>query len=151
MSVGTFCNREVVVTDVETSAAEAARLMREFHVGDVVVVDARDGERRPVGVVTDRDLAIEVMAQAVDPEAVTVKELVTRPLETLNEDTDFWDALSHMRACGVRRIPIVNARGGLEGIFTFDDALSLIAEALVDLGRIVPRQIAREERDRPAR
>jgi predicted transcriptional regulator len=94
---------------------------------------------------------IEVMAQAVDPESVTVKELMTRALETIDEDADFWDALSHMRACGVRRIPVVNARGGLEGIFTFDDALSLLAEALVDLGKIVPRQIAREERDRPQR
>lgn len=151
MSVGQLCNRDVVVTGPETSAADAARLMREFHVGDLVVVDERSDERRPIGLITDRDLVIEVMAQAVDPESVTVKELMTRALETIDEDADFWDALSHMRACGVRRIPVVNARGGLEGIFTFDDALSLLAEALVDLGKIVPRQIAREERDRPQR
>ena len=70
-------------------------------------------------------------------------------LETVLDGTDFWDALSHMRACGVRRIPVVNNRGGLEGIFTFDDALELIAEGLVDLVKVVGRQIARERRVRP--
>jgi CBS domain-containing protein len=90
-----------------------------------------------------------LLAQRVDPAAVTVKDLMTRDLETVLEGTDFWDALSHMRACGVRRIPVVNGRGGLEGIFTFDDALELIAEGLADLVKVVGRQISREQRVRP--
>jgi CBS domain-containing protein len=151
MTVGAICNREVVVTGPETSAAEAAQLMREFHVGDLVVVDMRGGERVPIGLVTDRDLVIEVLAQGVDPTAVTVEALMTREIETVREDTDFWDALSRLRACGVRRMPVVNVRGGLEGIFTFDDSLGLVAEALTDLGKVVARQIAREQRDRPGR
>jgi CBS domain-containing protein len=151
MTVGAICNRDVIVTGRGTSAAEAAQLMREFHVGDLVVIDEAGPERLPIGVVTDRDLVIEVMAQGVDPHGVTVESLMTRSLETVREDTEFWDALSHLRACGVRRMPVVNARGGLEGIFTFDDALGLIAEALVDLGKVVPRQIAREQRERPRR
>jgi CBS domain-containing protein len=139
----------VVVTGPDTSAEEVAQLMRTHHVGDVVVVEERGGERRPIGVVTDRDLVVEVIAQRIDPNSVTVKELMTRNLETVLDGTDFWDALSHMRACGVRRIPVVNNRGGLEGIFTFDDALELIAEGLVDLVKVVGRQIARERRVRP--
>jgi CBS domain-containing protein len=149
MSIGVLCNREVIVTGPETSAQEAAELMRTHHVGDIVVVEERGGEHRPVGLITDRDLVVELLAQRVDPAAVTVKDLMTRDLETVLEGTDFWDALSHMRACGVRRIPVVNGRGGLEGIFTFDDALELIAEGLADLVKVVGRQISREQRARP--
>ena len=149
MSIGALCNREVIVTGPQTSAQEAAELMRTHHVGDIVVVEERGGERRPVGLITDRDLVVEVLAQRVDPAAVTVKDLMTRDLETVLEGTDFWDALSHMRACGVRRIPVVNGRGGLEGIFTFDDALELIAEGLADLVKVAGRQISREQRVRP--
>ena len=144
VTIGVLCNREVVVTSPDTSAGEAAELMRLQHVGDLVVVEERGGEAYPVGIVTDRDLVVEVMAQKVDPNAVTVKELMTRNLETVRDTTDFWDALSHMRACGVRRIPVVNARGGLEGIFTFDDALEFVAEGLVDLVKLVGRQIDQE-------
>ena len=148
MTIGVLCNREVIVTGPDTSAEEAAELMRLHHVGDLVVVEERGGEARPVGIVTDRDLVVEVMAQKVEPNAVTVKELMTRDLETVRDTTDFWDAVSHMRACGVRRIPVVNARGGLEGVFTFDDALELVAEGLADLVKVVGRQIDLERRVR---
>jgi len=149
MAIGTLCNREVIVTDPGTSALEAARLMRAHHVGDLVVVDDANGARRPVGLITDRDLVVEVMAQRVDPAAVTIDALMTRDLETIPESTEFWDALAHMRACGVRRIPVVNGRGALEGIFTLDDALELISEGLVDMVKVVGRQIARERKTRP--
>jgi len=150
MSIGAVCNREVVVTGPETTAQEAAELMRAHHVGDIVVVEEHHGQRCPIGLITDRDLVIEVIAEAIDPVSVTVAELMTRDVETLEEGTDFWDALSHMRACGVRRIPIVNDKGGLEGIFTFDDALVLIRQGLSDLGKVVDGQIARERRARPS-
>lgn len=64
MSVGEICNREVVVADKEEDAREAARLMRQYHVGDLVVVERRGEESIPLGVVTDRDLVIEVLANA---------------------------------------------------------------------------------------
>ena len=151
MSIGAVCNREVVVTGPETTAREAAALMRAHHVGDVVVVDEKRGQRRPIGIITDRDLVIEVIAEGIDPASVTVAELMTRDVETIDEGTDFWDALAHMRACGVRRIPVVNEKGGLEGIFTFDDALEIVREGLCDLGKVVDGQIARERRARPSR
>jgi CBS domain-containing protein len=150
MSIGAVCNREVIVTGPETTAREAAELMRAHHVGDIVVVEEKRGQRRPIGLITDRDLVIEVIAEGIDPASVTVAELMTRDLETIEDGTDFWDVLSQMRACGVRRIPIVNKKGGLEGIFTFDDALELIREGLCDLGKVVDGQIARERRARPS-
>ncbi len=150
MSVALLCNREVVVAAPDTSAREAAELMRIHHVGDLVVVEQRGGERCPVGLITDRDLVVEIIAQKVDPASVTVGDLMTRDVETVHEATDFWDALLHMRSCGVRRVPVVDDRGGLVGIFTFDDALELVSEAMVDLVKIVAGQVGRERRTRPA-
>lgn len=146
MSIGAVCNREVVVTGPETTAQEAAELMRAHRVGDIVVLDESFDVRRPIGLITERDLVLEVVAEGVDPASVTVGELMTRDLETIEDGTDFWDALARMRACGVRRIPIVNKNGGLEGIFTFDDALELIRRGLCDFGKILDGQIARERR-----
>ena len=147
MTVGRLCNREVVITGRESSAAEAARLMREFHVGDLVIVEAGEA-RKPVGLVTDRDVVVEVVAAGLDPESVSVADLITRPVATITEDTDFWEALAQMRKEGVRRMPVVSEAGGLEGIFTLDDALGLLAEASSNLVALVSREIDQEERTR---
>lgn len=150
MPVGALCNREVAVTGTSTSIAMAARLMRQRHVGDLVIV-SEDEERRPQGLLTDRDLVLEILAEGVDPDAVTVADVMTRDLQTIDEDADFWDAVHHMRRHGVRRLPVVNAAGGLEGILTLDDALELISEALSDLVALISRESEREKTDRPAR
>jgi CBS domain-containing protein len=144
MSVGTLCNREVVVTDKDTSIAEAAELMRKYHVGDLVVLDDGDG-RRPIGLITDRDIAVGIVAKGLDPDTLSVADVMTGDLETVFEDADFWDALAHMRRHGVRRLPVVNDAGGLEGILTLDDALSLISEAMNDLVDLVYREVDREK------
>lgn len=150
MSVGAVCNREVVVTGPETSVAEAAALMREFHVGDVVVVEEGD-QRLPVGLVTDRDIVVEIAALGLDPNDVAVEDIMTRELEAVPEDTEFWDAVSSMRHHGIRRLPVVNDSGGLEGILTLDDVLELTAEMLTGLVAAVSRQIDQEKATRPGR
>jgi len=150
MSVGTLCNREVAVTGADTSIAEAARLMRRRHVGDLVIL-SEDEERRPVGLVTDRDLVVEVLAEDVAPDSISVADVMTRTLVTIDEDADFWDALHQMRHHGVRRLPVVNAAGGLEGIITLDDALELVSEALSDLVSLISRESEQEKQARPTR
>lgn len=142
MSVGHLCNRTVIVIDPSASVAEAARLMREHHVGDLVVVD---GYRRPIAIVTDRDIVVYVVAQGLDPEAITVADVSRRAVETIREDADFLDTLTHMRRCAVRRMPIVDEEGALQGILTLDDALELIGEAVNNLVVLVSREIDLEE------
>jgi CBS domain-containing protein len=144
MSVGTLCNREVIVADKDTSVAEAAELMRRYHVGDLVVLDDSEA-RRPVGLITDRDIAVGIVAKRLDPDTLTVADVMTGDLETVFEDADFWDALAHMRRHGIRRLPVVNDAGGLEGILTLDDALMLISEAMNDLVDLVYREVDREK------
>ncbi len=149
MSVGEVCNREVVVVEQDADAGEASRLMREFHVGDLVVVERRGEMNVPLGIVTDRDLVIEVLAQDVDPASVSVKDLMVRPLETANEEDAILDTLQHMREKGLRRLPVVNASGGLVGILTVDDVIDLLAEELTDVVALGVRQRQKEKLQRP--
>ncbi len=142
MSIGTLCNRTVIVARPETTVAAAARLMREHHVGDIVVVDA---EKKPVSIVTDRDIVVTVVAQGLDGEDITVTDISQRPIETIREDVDLLDTLNHMRRCGVRRMPVVDTEGVLQGILTLDDALELIGEAINSLVVLVSREIDQEE------
>lgn len=145
MSVGEYCNREVVITEKHTEIQEAARLMRNYHVGDLVVVEPRgDGENVPVGIVTDRDLVVEVLAQALDSSSVTVADIMSQNPITAQEQDNLWDTLNRMRAQGVRRLPVVNGAGGLVGILTADDVLALIAEGLADLVKLVQRELKQE-------
>lgn len=140
MSVGEICNREVVCAEGQLSVLEAARLMRQFHVGALVVLDDMEEGRRPVGIVTDRDIVVEVVAAAVAPEAVRVADVMTTQLLTAREEDTVWDTLQRMRAKGVRRAPVINSQGRLEGLVTVDDMLEVLAGELSDISRLVERE-----------
>lgn len=145
MSIGEICNREVVTIEKSAPVARAAKLMRQFHVGSVVVV--ADGEQplKPVGVVTDRDLAIEILAHEVPVETVTVGDVMGADLLTGREEDGVWETIMRMRAMGVRRLPIVGDHGELVGILTMDDLLQFVVGELSDLVKLVRREQKREE------
>ena len=148
MNVGTVCTRLVVTCSPVISALDAATLMREYHVGDLVVAEDRGGTLYPVGIVTDRDLVVEVMAKELDPESVKAGDLMSRELTTLDEDADLQTAIAVMRDAQVRRIPVVSPSGGLVGIVTQDDVANGLAVQLGDLSRIGALQAATEQRRR---
>lgn len=151
MSVSEYCNREVVIAEPELSAVDAAVLMRQHHVGDLVVVRQEKVGMVPVGIVTDRDLVIEVMAAGLDPASVTLGDLMSAELYTVAEGEVLMDAIALMRDKGVRRLPVVNDQGGLEGLLAVDDVLELVAEQLSDITRLVGREQQQEQelRSRP--
>ncbi len=149
MSVGKFCNREVVITGRETSILETARLMRRHHVGDVIVAESRDGQQVPVGIVTDRDMVVELLAEEVDLKAVDIGDVMSFDLVVVQEDADLLETVKLMRGKGVRRIPVVNDRGGLVGLLALDDLLELIAEQVGDLVHLIRNEQEREHRKRP--
>jgi CBS domain-containing protein len=144
MNVGEICNREVVVCYRGTPLVEAARLMREHHVGSLVVVVDRLSERVPVGIVTDRDITVAVIAKGLDPKALTVGDVISEELLSLREQDGLVDALRIMRGRGIRRLPVLTRSGALAGIISLDDVLELLAEQLDDLVGIVGRERARE-------
>jgi CBS domain-containing protein len=144
MPIGEFCNREVVFATRETSIPEAAQLMRKFHVGDLVVVDEIDSKRVPVGIVTDRDIVIEIVSQSLDLNEFSVGDIMSPQLISVQEKEGVFEAIRLMRAKGIRRIPVVNQEGGLEGIVSADDILDLLAEEMTELAKVVPREQERE-------
>lgn len=150
MSIGELCNREVVVIAPDASIDEAVRLMREYHVGDLVVIEQFGAERVPLGVLTDRDIVVEVLAEAVDSAALAVKDVMSAPLVMAREDEELADLIARMRSHGVRRVPVVNLQGGLEGILTVDDILELLAEQMNGLAGLIRVEQQRERERRPA-
>jgi CBS domain-containing protein len=149
MSIGEICTRETVFTTRETTVATAARLMRHHHVGTLVVVEQMNGGRRvPVGIVTDRDAVVEVMATGLDPNAITVGDIMGPDLVTARESEGVLETMQIMRYKGVRRLPIVDKDGQLVGIVSIDDLLEVLAEEFSELAKIVAREQARETSSR---
>lgn len=144
MPIGEICNREVVFARRDETVRAAAQLMREHHVGDLVVVDERDGRRVPAGILTDRDIVVGIVAKHLDPDVLAVGDVIGPELVIAKESDGVSETIELMRAKGVRRIPVIDAAGALVGIVTADDMLDLLAEELSGLSRIVSREQRRE-------
>jgi len=148
MLLSSFCTVEVATCLRATTVNEAARLMRERHVGDLVVVDDDGETRSPVGVITDRDIVVEALGKGLDTSRTRVEQLVRAPIVLAREDEDTTVALDRMRTNGVRRLPVVNARGHLVGIVTADDLIVGLAEAMHALTEVMKRERGHETRHR---
>jgi CBS domain-containing protein len=145
MHVSEICTREVVTCARNCSAIELARLMRDRHVGDLIVVETREGKPMPVGIVTDRDLVVQVLARGVDPEMLSAADIMCADLTTALGSEAVYDAIWHMRSQGIRRLPIVDARGALLGVLTADDVTRFLAAELTEVSHIAPRQLKVEQ------
>ena len=144
MSAGEYCNRDVVVIEKTEPVREVINLMRKNHVGDVVVVEMRENASIPLGILTDRDILVEILAEDVDIDAVTVGDVMSYQLVTINEETQLVDAIKQMRIKGVRRLPVINGQGELQGILSVDDLLEIIVEQLSDIVGLVSKGITNE-------
>lgn len=145
MTAGELCNRTVYIIRANESVLEAARLMKRYHVGCLVVVEERDGVRIPVALVTDRDLVVKGLAEsATELATMTVGRVMSEGLTTARESERMYDVRKKMRARGVRRIPVVDAEDRLQGIIAFDDMVEWMAQELTDLAQLVSREQQRE-------
>ena len=149
MPVGELCIRQVVVTPRKTSVLDAAKLMREHHVGDIVVTDEIAGRRVPVGIVTDRDIVLEVLAQELDATSLSAGDIMSSDLITVRENEGVFQTIQLMRAKGARRAPVVNSEGALVGIVSVDDLVELLAEELSQLAKLIAREQKLEAALRP--
>ena len=149
MSAGEYCNREVIIVEPTVSVTEAAELMRHHHVGDLVVIEKEGEEAIPIGIITDRDIVIEVMAQKLNPDSLTVKDIMSTDPVRVAETVSLLDTLELMKQRGVRRVLVVADSGGLQGLLSADDAVELIAEQINDLTQLVEREITREQKQHP--
>lgn len=130
LSAGDLCTRDTIVAQRMTSLIEAARLMREHHVGSLVIVEKSPGGQVPVGVITDRDLVTAVLASDVDAHALWVDDVANAEPVTVREQASMFDALALMRTKGVRRVIVTDERGLLQGVLALDDVIEAVAEQM---------------------
>jgi CBS domain-containing protein len=141
MSIRDICETVVVTTPKDTSVYEAAQLMKKQNVGNVVVVDKQNSSK-PVGIITDRDVVMKIVADDGDAKKVTVGDAMTENLLVLKSNQGLNEALNMMGAKGVRRAPIVDENNSIVGIATVDDLLILIAKEVNKLAYLISKQVA---------
>jgi CBS domain-containing protein len=142
-----FATTLVAVVEPDTSARVVAQLMRRHHIGALVVVDSLD-KNKPVGIVTDRDLVLELMSEGLDPAVFTAGDIMSVDLVTAHPEMDAMDAVQLMRKYRLRRLVITDASGHLAGIVTIEDVLALLTRELADLAVDLGSARDRETRER---
>lgn len=145
MTISDLCKRVVVTIRRDATAEDAARIMRASHIGNVVVVDAAD-TRKPVGIITDRDIAVEIVAQGLAPAQTMVGAVMSAPVVSLREEDSIIEALDKMSARGVRRAPVLDRDGHLKGLVSVDDLVPLLARELAKIGALIRHGQAAEMR-----
>lgn len=148
MQLKDLCVLDVACCTRELSIAAAARLMRQHHTGDLIVVDDADEEREPVGIITDRDIVLEVVARDRDPGKTTVGEVMSNRLVVASQSEDLTQALERMATHGVRRLPVVDDERYVLGIVTLDDVLREHAGQAKQLLNVVTTEQMHEQRTR---
>lgn len=148
-TIGELCMRDVVTAISDMTVATAAKVMRQQHVGCIVVIErVNGGLGLPVGIVTDRDIVLGVTATDLDPRTITVGDIMANELVTARATTEVLEAMQIMRFSGVRRLPVVTEEGRLMGFVAFDDLLERVTEELSELTRVLVREQAREAAQR---
>lgn len=151
MKVGDICSRNVITIRESDELTSAAQLMRQKHVGYLVVIEPKLSESTvaPVGVITDRDIVVGVVARETDPRALKVGDVMTRQPVLARDDGTVSAALHHMREIGVRRLPVVDASGRLVGVLSLDAALDALAQELMDVASSIRYELKVEAALRP--
>lgn len=140
MTIGSICNHEIITVQREATIHHVASLMRQYHVGDVVVIENRKDKTVPIGIVTDRDLVIEVVATELDCKVITAGDIMEHGLTVVKESAGVFEGIQIMTNKGVRRLPVVDDSGSLIGVVTLDDLLQLLAKEFGALGKLVARE-----------
>ena len=143
MNIEGICSRIVVGALPATAGHGGARLLREHHVGALVVIDSRQNSR-PLGIVTDRDMVVEVLAMGIDPSKLAVGDLMTGDIVTVNASEGVPETIELMQSKGVRRVVVVDDAGALVGIVSFNDLVPYVSEALAGLASAIIGAQARE-------
>jgi CBS domain-containing protein len=133
MTVGSICTRRIITVEVSVDIAAAAEVMRENKIGYLIVTNKANGNRTPAGVITDRDIVVKILAKDVNPHSLTAGDVMTREPLVAREDDGISETLHRMRVLGVRRVPVVNARGQIAGVLSIDDVIDHLVSQLADV------------------
>jgi CBS domain-containing protein len=123
--------------------------MLQHNVGDVLIVDDSRGKRIPVGIITDRDIVVGIVALKLDPARTTTGDLMKKEVVTVREDQGVFETIQHMRMNGIRRMPVVDRNGALVGILSIDDLIQLLAEEMSELAKLISKEQPRVDLGKP--
>ncbi len=140
MTIGSHCKHIVITAAKDTSVFDVAKLMKKHNIGNIVVVDETNGGM-PIGILTDRDIAMRIVADEVDPKRLTVGDAMSQDLLVLHEHQHIQEAVDMMCAKSVRRAPVVDKNNKIIGITTVDDLLLLFSDQLGSLAKLVRKQV----------
>ena len=146
MPSGEFCTTDVAWCTRDTTVLEAARLMRQKHLGDLVIVDDAEDDFTPMGLITDRDIVVKVIGNDLNASQTRVGEIMRTPLVTASDSEDSDVAIARMRQHGVRRLPVMGDHGALVGIVTLDDLLKRLRSEVDSLLEIISKEQDQERR-----
>jgi CBS domain-containing protein len=138
MSVGKISTKEVATAIPDETIRQAARRMAARNVGTLVILDSSG---RPSGLVSDRDLMLQVLVEERNPDTTTVSEVMSTPVAAVHERADIDGALREMAACHVRRMPVVDDAGKLTGIIALDDVLGFFAKEAADVAHLLGKRV----------
>ena len=148
MPIIDVCNREIVTLKPDDTVVQASKVMRQFHVGAVVVTEEKNGKNLPIGIVTDRDVVVGVIAPELDPSVMTVGDIMVANLAILDEDSGIFEAIQLMSNKGVRRLPVVGKNGELVGIVTLDDLFVMMTKELGSFSKLLIKEQKNEANKR---
>jgi CBS domain-containing protein len=144
MNISRIYTRSLVSAQRSNSLQKAAALMRQHHVGALLVTDDEPFSDRAIGIITDRDLVVQVIADGIAPEKRTIGDVMTQGISTIPEASDVHEAIEVMRADGIRRLAVTDDRGTLLGVLSFDDVIDAIAVELSGLADSIRSERGRE-------
>ncbi len=133
-------SKRVVTVTADTSLEDAARLMRENHVGDVVIVESKGSKKIPIGILTDRDIVMATIALGAPAAPLATGDIMTSDLVTIKEDESLNHLIDLMKEKGVKRVPIVGKDCDLLGIIALEDVMALLTKELAALAEVGKRQ-----------
>jgi signal-transduction protein with cAMP-binding, CBS, and nucleotidyltransferase domain len=134
MTVLECCRMDVVTASPDAKVTEVAELMNDTNVGCVVITS---DDECPIGIVTDRDIVVRVVAEGRDPKKTAIEEVMTRDPAVVEDGTGLFESMQFMRDEGVRRLPIIDSEGKLAGIITMDDIIRLIGQEMLYIGDVI--------------
>ena len=146
MNVGKICSRETVIGETNDSLLDMARLMRQHHVGSLIIIAKKNEGVKPAGIITDRDIVIQAISEEISLNSVTAGDIMSHDLLIAREDDDIFEAFEKMCKKGVRRIPIVNPEGYLVGVLSIDDLLEVMVDEMKNLVHLFKHGQLKEQR-----
>ena len=133
MTICDICNREPATITRFGTILKAVEMMRQYDVGELVVVEEKDGRSMPVGIITDRDIVEKTVAENLSIDTVTVEEVMNPKLMTVNESESISKTFQLMHYKGLRRVPVVDNQGSLTGLLFIDSLFDFVVEEKEEL------------------